>query len=169
MRKTLWIMIFVLSFVSFMPVVSADTPTLDIDYVDFLVSAPAGKDWTGAYGKAGSSQSVDGEGGASYRVNVDDDTFFVVSGTFQKGINTGDEDWQLRVTIRDSDDTNQETASTTAAYGVVSVSWSCFIGEEQTTPTDIPGIPGFPVAAIVLGMVIAFFVGIVFRRRQKTV
>ncbi len=159
----------------FAPVFATKQQTLRITYVDIVVSAPTGKDWTGVYGRSGSSQSVDGEGSASYHVQVGDDTYFIVSAVFQKGVLTGDESWELSVSIVDSDGTTQESASTTADYGVVSVVWSCYIVQGPATPTtpitypmlDPETMAIFSVIGITLFVVVVIVVIAVYLRRKK--
>jgi len=73
--------------------------------------------WQGAYGEAGSMQSVDGTGSQTYTITNPN---FVVSASFQKKDNSNSE---LRVEIV-KDGSVIKTGSTTAAYGLVLVSSS---------------------------------------------
>lgn len=153
------IMLFALCLV--VPVIlNAPVTSYAVDYVDIVVSCPAQEQWTGNYGALGSSQSVEGTGPASYRLNRGDESFWVVSAYFQKH---SPGTWNLTASIV-TDSTVHESASTTAESGVVVVSWSYTVSDTGTLPT---GIPGFPPAAVAVGLVGAVTAGFVVRRRNR--
>jgi hypothetical protein len=129
-----------------------------VDYVDIVVACPAQENWTGNYGALGSSQSVEGTGPASYRLNRGDEMFWVVAAYFQKASPGA---WNLTASIV-TGSTVHQAASTIAEYGVVVVSWS-YTGT-GTTPL---GIPGFPAGAVIIGVIGALTTGFAIRRRNR--
>lgn len=86
------------------------TITVEVDYSG---------SWSGSVGDDESQRSVDGSGTEEFEVNPDS---MVVSGTFQKDDDSSDE---LTVRIKQDGEVVNEQ-STTAEYGVVSVSESFF-------------------------------------------
>lgn len=159
LRRELWWLCFAWCVV-FPSVLYAAVAGYSVDHVDVVVTCPAQEQWMGNYGDLGSSQSVEGTGPASYGLNRGDETFWVVSAYFQKESPGA---WNLTVSIV-TGSTVHESASTTAEYGVAVVSWSYTVTGTGTLPR---GIPGFPLAAVIVGLIGALTAGLVIRRRHR--
>jgi hypothetical protein len=85
--------------------------------------------WSGAYGDTGSMQSIDGTGSKTITLN---NPSSVVSTSFQKKDNSGDE---LKVEILKNGQVLKE-GSTTAAYGVVAIASSPYGGSGNYLPAS---------------------------------
>jgi hypothetical protein len=98
---------------------SDDYSSNNYQYVNVMVTYN-GK-WSGSLGSVSSSSSYDGAGSQTIKVPNDGSYLFIVSAVIQKhdsGSGT------LRIDIVSPTGTVLQTASTSAEYGVVSVSWS---------------------------------------------
>lgn len=108
--------------VSFLHEFAASPPTFEELYKEIMkdtigVEVQYSGDWSGAYGDAGSTKSVDGTGYEYFNM---DNPEYVISATFQK-----QDDLSKKMTVNiliDGDVVKSE--STTAAYGVVSISYT---------------------------------------------
>ncbi len=123
------------------------------DSVNIRISYSGG--WFGSYTSGGSMQTIQGTGNTVIRVNRTGTGVWVVSVMLTKQEANSD---PLTVSIETLDGTVLETASTTAELGMASVTW---------TDATAPPIPGFPLAAIVLGFLSAFGIGLEIRARRN--
>lgn len=101
------------------PNTNTDPYNYDYQYVNVRVSYSG--QWSGSIGSISSSSSYDGSGFETIKVWNDDSYMFIVSAVIQKrdsGSGT------LAVDIVSPSGTVLQTASTSAQYGVVAVSWS---------------------------------------------
>jgi hypothetical protein len=125
-----------------------------IDHIDIVVDCPADKAWLGSYTNTGAYYGAYGTGPGSYGVDRGDATRFYVDVLFTK-VSTGG--WQLTVSIKSGSEV-LKTSSTTAENGSLAYRWSA----------EAEPVPGFPPAAVALGIAMALAPLIVIRRRRTS-
>jgi hypothetical protein len=126
--------------------------------VDIVVTCQADKAWGGTCGdNSGASQNINGTGPGSHTLSRGSALIWIPHATVHK-VSAGG--WQLNVSIMSGSEV-LDIASTTAELGEVSV--STMISDHGTTD-----IPGFPVAAVAVGIGLALASLISIRRRRTS-